>query len=197
MKIGCVVMASGLSERFGSNKLLAQFGGKPLIAHTLGHLPLDCLERVVVVSAYKEVALLAKQAGLSHVAPQGPGINDTIRAGIMQMQGMDGCMFCAGDQPLCKESTLRRLIEGFAAQPESIARLYSGVIPGSPVIFPAQLFDELKTLPENKGGSLLVQKYPERLSAVQVDDPWELDDADTPEKLLSLGKYLEALRQDE
>ena len=30
-EIGCVIMASGLAKRFGSNKLLAEFDGKPLL----------------------------------------------------------------------------------------------------------------------------------------------------------------------
>ena len=29
--IGCVIMASGLSRRFGSNKLLADFAGQPML----------------------------------------------------------------------------------------------------------------------------------------------------------------------
>ena len=33
--VGCVIMASGRAVRFGSNKLLADFGGAPLIARAL------------------------------------------------------------------------------------------------------------------------------------------------------------------
>ena len=33
--VGCVIMASGRAVRFGSNKLLADFGGAPLIAQAL------------------------------------------------------------------------------------------------------------------------------------------------------------------
>ena len=33
--VGCVIMASGRAVRFGSNKLLADFGGSPLIAQAL------------------------------------------------------------------------------------------------------------------------------------------------------------------
>ena len=33
--VGCVIMASGLSRRFGSNKLLADFGGRPLLFRAL------------------------------------------------------------------------------------------------------------------------------------------------------------------
>ena len=31
LPVGCVLMASGLSTRFGSNKLLADLGGQPLL----------------------------------------------------------------------------------------------------------------------------------------------------------------------
>ena len=30
--LGCVIMASGTGQRFGGNKLLADFGGRPLIS---------------------------------------------------------------------------------------------------------------------------------------------------------------------
>ena len=33
--VGCVIMASGLARRFGSNKLLANFGGRPLLCRAL------------------------------------------------------------------------------------------------------------------------------------------------------------------
>ena len=32
---GCIIMASGLSTRFGSNKLMANLDGAPLIAHAI------------------------------------------------------------------------------------------------------------------------------------------------------------------
>ena len=35
MKLGCVIMASGEGKRFGSNKMLADIYGKPLIARTI------------------------------------------------------------------------------------------------------------------------------------------------------------------
>ena len=35
LPVGCVIMASGLARRFGSNKLLADFGGRPLLCRAL------------------------------------------------------------------------------------------------------------------------------------------------------------------
>ena len=39
MKLGCVIMASGEGKRFGSNKMLADIFGKPLIARTIVSVP--------------------------------------------------------------------------------------------------------------------------------------------------------------
>ena len=35
LPVGCVIMASGVSRRFGSNKLLADFRGEPMLAAQL------------------------------------------------------------------------------------------------------------------------------------------------------------------
>ena len=35
LPVGCVIMASGLARRFGSNNLLADFGGRPLLCRAL------------------------------------------------------------------------------------------------------------------------------------------------------------------
>ena len=42
LTVGCVIMASGLSRRFGANKLLADFCGQPMLcrafaAHRIGN----------------------------------------------------------------------------------------------------------------------------------------------------------------
>ena len=49
-KIGCVIMASGLGRRFGSNKLLADFGGEPMICRILDATEGIFRRRVVVTS---------------------------------------------------------------------------------------------------------------------------------------------------
>lgn len=39
LTVGCVIMASGLSRRFGANKLLADFAASPCSAGLLPPLP--------------------------------------------------------------------------------------------------------------------------------------------------------------
>ena len=45
---------------------------------------------------------------------------------------------------------------------------------------------ELLTLPENKGGNVLLKKYPAQVRTVCIAAPMELLDADTPEVLQQL-----------
>ena len=63
--------------------------------------------------------------------------------------------------------------------------------PGSPVLFPRWAFPELMNLPEGKGGGVVMKKHPEKVSYMEIENPLELVDADTPETLEMLkGKAL-------
>ena len=61
---------------------------------------------------------------------------------------------------------------------------------GSPVLFGCGYFSALRTLPEGKGGSVLLRRYPERGCNVFTADRAELLDADTPEALRELKQFL-------
>ena len=50
LPVGCVIMASGLARRFGSNKLLADFGGRPLLCRALEVTATPALAARVVVT---------------------------------------------------------------------------------------------------------------------------------------------------
>ena len=58
MKLGCVIMASGEGKRFGSNKMLADIYGEPLIARTIDSVPRSF--DVVVSTRWPEVAQICE-----------------------------------------------------------------------------------------------------------------------------------------
>ncbi|MEA5013675.1 MAG: nucleotidyltransferase family protein [Candidatus Limiplasma sp.] len=182
MKIGCVVMASGVSARFGGDKLLAPLWGKPLLAHLLDNLP-ETLARVVVVTRREAVASLAYERGLEVLLHDFPQVSDTIRLGLSSLGGVKGCMFCTGDQPGLTKASLQGLLDAFTAQPERIVRLCYGEEAGSPVIFPRSLFPELLALTPEQAGSAVIRRHRELLACVQASSPLELMDVDTREQL--------------
>ena len=118
--VGCVIMASGRAVRFGSDKLLADFGGAPLIARALAVTASPALAARVVVTRSAEVARLARAAGAATVLHRLPGRNDTVRLGLDALlgecPGLGGCIFLPGDQPLLRRESLEAMVRDFHAQ---------------------------------------------------------------------------------
>jgi len=183
--IGCVIMASGLGKRFGGNKLMVDFHGRPMICRILDATEGIFAQRVVVTRS-EEVASLCKDRGVRTVLHSLPHRSDTVRLGLEAMAGTDRCMFATSDQPLLRRETIAALAVASKNDLDSIWRTSCEGIHGSPVVFPSWSFPELLNLPEGKGGGVVVKKYPERLRTVNVRDMYELKDVDSPEDLSEL-----------
>ncbi len=183
--IGCVIMASGLGKRFGGNKLMADFHGRPLICRILDATEGIFLQRVVV-TRHEDLAQLCKDRGIPTRLHALPHRSDTVRLGLEALEGIDRCMFAASDQPLLRQETIAALALASANVPDAIWRTAWGSVPGSPVVFPEWTFEELLKLPKGQGGGALIKKYPGRLHTVNVRDKYELKDMDTPADLAEL-----------
>ena len=112
-----------------------------------------------------------------------PHRSDTVRLGLEALGDLDACMFVPGDQPLLRRETVAKLLQARQESPHSIIRPIHEDTQGSPVLFPAWTFPELRNLPEGKGGGVVIQNHPHDILCVSVSDPFELADADTPETL--------------
>lgn len=204
---GCVIMASGLSRRFGSNKLLAEFCGQPMLCRAFAATDTQVLAARIVVTRSAEVKALCEERGIPVLLHSLPGRNDTVRLGLTalleQVPGLFGCMFLPGDQPLLCRETVEAMIgisgwdheTRLERQKETEREIFRlGAVAdndptplvGSPVLFGSSFFSELLTLPENKGGNVLLKKYPAQVRTVSIAAPMELLDADTPEVLQQL-----------
>lgn len=109
LPVGCVIMASGLSQRFGSNKLLAPFCGEPMLCRAFAATDTPKLSARIVVTRSDEVAQLCRSRNVPVLLHDLPGRNDTVRLGLSalleQVPELFGCMFLPGDQPLlCRET---------------------------------------------------------------------------------------------
>ena len=189
-KIGCVIMASGLGKRFGSNKLMADFQGKPMIQRALVATA-GLFSQCVVVTRHEDVAALCREQNLDVVLHDLPYRSDTVRLGLEALGDLDACMFLPGDQPLLRRETVANLLQNWQQHPDCIIRPIHEDTEGSPVLFPSWAFPELKNLPEGRGGGVVIKKHPQEIFRVSVSNPFELADADTPETL----EFLKGLSQ--
>lgn len=183
---GCVVMASGVGKRFGSNKLLADFRGAPLVCRALDATE-GIFARRVVVTRHREIQQLCREKNVECLLHDLPQRSDTVRLGLEALSGVDSCLFCPGDQPLLCRDTVAAMALCARQEPESIWRTAFGERPGAPVLFSGWAFPELLSLPEGAGGGAVIQKHPERVRLLPVRDDKELMDADTPEALRLLA----------
>lgn len=185
---GCVVMASGLGTRFGGNKLMADFRGKPMVGWILDATE-GLFRKRVVVTRSREVEAYCMGREIPVVFHEQPCRSDTVRLGLREMpEDIRGCLFCPGDQPFLSVFTLKKLLASAAEDGEAIWRPAFEEIPASPVWFPQKLFRELEQLPEGKGGSVIVEKYAELVKTISVEDARELLDIDTRETYEALNR---------
>ena len=193
-KIGCVIMASGMARRFGSNKLLADFRGDPIITRILDTMGKAPLAARVVVTRHPRIRDICRQRQIPVILHDLPEQSDTVRLGMEYLlehcPGMTGCMFAASDQPCLRPESVSGLCRAFENAPEQIWRLAWQGVPGNPVLFPASTFPELLRLPQGKGGGAVIRRHPELVGTLEAVDSRELVDVDTPEILDALLKQM-------
>lgn len=99
VRIACIIMASGLGKRFGSNKLMASFHGAPLIHSVLdvtGSVPLFA-DRLVVTRS-REVHDYCQSLGIPVLIHTLPNRNEALCLGLTHMlkrhPDLSGCLLC-------------------------------------------------------------------------------------------------------
>ena len=121
-----------------------------------------------------------------------------LEALLSELPGLAGCIFLPGDQPLLRKESLEAMVRDLSALDEkerAILRLGFRAEDGterlgSPVLFGSSYFGALCSLPEGKGGGVVIRQHPESVQAVYAARQEELEDADTAEELERLRKFL-------
>ena len=182
-RIGCILMASGLSERYGRNKLLEKLDGREIILHTAGNLK-EAGFRPLAVTRNGEILRLLEREGIDCVLHDGPKKSDTIHAGLSHLEPeLAGYLFMPGDQPLVRPDSLHRMAEQFSACPERAVRLGFEGTAGSPVLFPAFCREKLMAYTGDRGGIEVLKAEQIPCDLTEAAFAWELWDADTPENM--------------
>jgi len=182
IRIGLVIMASGLGRRFGGNKLMENLGDKPLIKWIMDSTE-GLFDRRIVVTRSEDVKALCDSLSIQCILHALPNRNDTVRLGLSEIkEEIDYCFFVPGDQPLISKESITKLIMAVSNNEDNndmIVRTSYGDTACSPMGFHKKYFNELLELPEGKGGNWIAKNYPEKVCAVDVQNEYELWDIDT------------------
>lgn len=196
-KLAIIIMASGYSERFGSNKLLEPFLDKPLFTYAVD-LADSCEAAMKIIATRYEPILqyVKKHIPTMHIVwnehPE-RGISESIHLGLCYLKQQKdyeeyaGCCFMVCDQPLLQKKSMQELFKSFYTNPEGIHMCVTREREGNPVIFPRTLFDELMALEGDRGGKRIAKQHPELVHRVYVSEK-ELSDMDYKEDKINLEK---------
>lgn len=142
--VGCVIMASGVGSRFGGDKLMVDFGDRPMIDWVL-EATSDLFQSRIVVTRNQDVKAYCEKKGIEVIYHEMPGQNDTVRLGVEHMPGsVKGCMFFVSDQPFLTKTSIKALLDAAVLSSDKIWRVAYKDRVGAPVYFPVSLFSELR-----------------------------------------------------
>jgi molybdenum cofactor cytidylyltransferase len=181
-----LLLAGGASSRFGSQKLLADFRGAPLVAHAARALAegTGSIVLAVVPLGAHELRSVLEPLGCEVLESDrcALGLGGSLSAGVEASADSAGWIVALGDMPLVPVAAIRdvsRAIENgaFIAAPEFGGRR------GHPVGFSRDLYDELVALREDVGAREVLKRHRSRIVVVPCADRGILTDIDTRDDL--------------
>ena len=194
--VSAIVLAAGGGSRFGGGKLLASFGGRPLVLAALDALseaPVD--ETLVVVGANaEEVRRVCEPYGVRIVenADWERGQSTSVLAGLRACaEGSLAAVVLLGDQPLVGAGVVKRLVAAFEEGAKVAVATYGGKR-RNPVLFAREVWTLLeRELAGDEGARSVLGRHPELVREVPCAGVGDPADVDTRADL----RRLEAMRE--
>ena len=185
-KIALVMLAAGNSRRFGSNKLMYEIDGMSMYLRTLNQLQAAVSElgncELIVVTQYKEIAAKAKMLGAKVLINPQPerGISSSMQIGLAAAKESAACLFTVSDQPWLSAETIVRLVHKLQSESKGMACTIRAKKTGNPCIFSQKYYQELMEITGDKGGKQIINRHPEDVAYLEIEDEKELVDVDVP-----------------
>lgn len=116
--ISCIIMASGMSKRFGTNKLLASFNNNTLFENAINISRFVSFGKTLAVTRHDELVQICEREHIHCIKHNMPYRNDMVRLGVSRILKetnrhksccTQGILFLPSDQPLITKTSLQLL----------------------------------------------------------------------------------------
>jgi molybdenum cofactor cytidylyltransferase len=191
-RIGALLLAAGQSRRMGSNKLLEDIDGRPMVVRTAQRLLSSRARPIVAVLGNQAEAVDAALGRLPVERVGNPayaeGLSTSLKRGLAALPpDIDGVIVCLGDMPLVAGRDLDRLIAAFnPLEGRAIIVPTRRGKRGNPVLWARRFFPEMTELAGDVGAKHLIGEHAELVAEVEMDSDNVLVDIDTPDALAEL-----------
>ncbi|CAN7621048.1 NTP transferase domain-containing protein [Pararhizobium sp. LjRoot238] len=197
--VAIVVLAAGRSSRMGeggSQKLLAEFDGLPLVRRSAQTALESNALSVTVVTGHRRAEIEQVLSGLSVSTIENPnyasGMASSLITGISvgAVRHADGILIMIADMPGVSTEDLNILIAAFhESGARAIVRAVSRGKRGNPVILPRSLKAAILRLEGDIGARHIIETAGAPIIDVEIGDAAHLD-VDTPEAVIAAGGVL-------
>lgn len=176
----------------GPAKPLLIYRGDPFLTCAIRTLRAADLESVVVVLGHRaeEVRSAVDLSRVTVVVNEGwrSGMLSSLKTGLAAMpSGVAGMLMTLVDLPALEATTCRAVIDAWQADPSRIVRPVHAGRRGHPVIFPAAIFDRIRSADYADGPRGLLRDHAALVTGIPVDDPGCVRDIDTPDEYRALA----------
>ena len=191
MQTAALIVAAGMSSRMGDFKPMLSIGSITIAQRVIATFHQAGIEKIVMVTGYQAVTLERHLSGsgvifLRNDRYETTQMFDSVQIGLEYL--MDKCdrvLFTPVDVPLFTAGTVRRLLDSGAA----LACPVCDGQQGHPLLISAALLPKILADCGEQGLKGAVSRCGAALTAVAVNDPGTLRDADTPEDYSALVEY--------
>jgi molybdenum cofactor cytidylyltransferase len=197
-----IILAAGMSRRFGEPKQLIELHGKPVVEWVLEAALKSRLEDIVLVLGYRSRQIVTRMGALANDPririvvnhDYETGQSSSLRSGISQIDGVyPSAMFLLGDQPLVDSRTIDYLLDRFRSSRKHICvPVYQGKM-GNPAIFSKRFYHQIQSIREDTGARQIIADNPDQVLEVAMDHPFCLMDIDTREDFEKIQSLVENL----
>jgi molybdenum cofactor cytidylyltransferase len=194
-RVAGIILAAGASSRMGEDKALLEWHGRSFLEHLMSAVKDASIELLrVVLGANAEEVQRRVQFGAGEVVVNRDwehGMLSSIIAALDSLpREVEGAVVCLVDHPCVSSRLLRTLIEKHRETGKLIVQPTFGGRRGHPVLFAAELFDELRAAPADIGARHVVYHHAADILEVPTDEEGivlNINDRGSYEKVLQMA----------
>lgn len=188
MAVTAILLAAGSSRRFGSEKPLALYHGRPLYEHALESLASSPAVGEILVIVRPEFQLPPERPRVRFIVnpDHEEGMGSSLRAGVRAASAdTTAYLIALADMPAVGPKLIAAMIEFHRTSGARIAvPRYEGHR-GHPVLIDGDLRDALLGVTGDVGAREIIDAHPEWVGYMETNDEGAVFDVDEPEDLLS------------
>jgi molybdenum cofactor cytidylyltransferase len=195
-RIAALLLAAGKSSRMGSNKMLEEVDGRPMVARTAQRLLASRARPIIAVLGNRADDIDAALGKLPVERVLNPdfadGLSTSLKRGLTALpEDADGVVVCLGDMPLIAGRDLDRLIAAFnPLEGRAIIVPTRRGKRGNPILWSRQFLAEMMALSGDQGARKLVEEHADLVAEVEMDNDAIFIDIDTPQALAELREKI-------